>query len=371
MKEQRLIIDKWRRGSGSILVSLVRVEGSSYRRPGARLLICKDGSYEGNVSAGCLEADLLRKAAWLSRGGAVVERYSTLFDEESDIPFGLGCGGVLDVLLESVETPECIALLSAMESTSIGEERSVATWLPTDGSPLKRVVLRDDGEVVFSSAGLSSRSLSHAKIAWSRKDGNESDVPLFEKLVSPQRLFIFGAGDDAKPLAAMATLLGWSVTVADDRTHLARRSRFLDTNIQVVDSVEYAIRQIETRDAAVIMTHSFEQDGNCLSALLVRQPRYLGLLGARQRSSLLIREAAAGLGLSVSQCCARLSAPTGLDLGGDGPEAVALAILSEAQATCNGREVASRKLSAELVESYVTDHLDRRLLKVQCGLDLV
>src|SRR5579871_4594810 len=116
MKEQRLIVDKWKQGFGSILVSLVRLQGSSYRRPGARLLLCKDGSYEGNISAGCLEADLLRKAAWLSRRGAVVERYSTLFEEGADIPFGLGCGGVLDVLIEPVDTPECHAILSAMAS---------------------------------------------------------------------------------------------------------------------------------------------------------------------------------------------------------------------------------------------------------------
>jgi xanthine/CO dehydrogenase XdhC/CoxF family maturation factor len=239
------------------------------------------------------------------------------------------------------------------------------------GTSLGRVVLRHDGEIVFSTGGLSPQSLSQAKLAWFERDDIESHVPLFERLISPQRLFIFGAGDDAKPLAAMATLLGWSVTVADDRTHLARRSRFIDMNVQVVNSVESAILQVEPRDAAVIMTHSFEQDDNCLTSLLPKNPRYLGLLGARHRSSLLIREAAAKLELSVSECCARLSAPTGLDLGGDGPEAVALAILSETQATCNGRNVTSQKLSAELVESYVTDPSDRRLLRPQCGLDLV
>ena len=371
MKEQRLIVNKWKQGAGSILVTLVRVQGSSYRRPGARLLICKDGSYEGNISAGCLEADLLRKAAWLSRGGAVVERYSTLFEEGADIPFGLGCGGVLDILIEPVETPECHALLSAMDSVSLGEEQSVATWLPRGGSALARVVLRLDGEVAFSSAGLSPQSLSQAKLALLREDDTEPHAPLIEKLASPQRLFIFGAGDDTKPLAAMAALLGWSVTIADNRTHLARKSRFPDVNVLIAESISSAFIQIDHRDAAVIMTHSFEQDEICLSVLLPKKLRYLGLLGARQRSSLLIREVAAKLGISVSECCARLSAPTGLDLGGDGAEAVALAILSEAQAICNGRTIASRKLSAELVEDYVSDQLNQPLPKLQCALNLV
>lgn len=370
MKEQRLIVEKWKQGAGSILVSLIRVQGSSYRRPGARLLLCKDGSYEGNISAGCLEAELLRKAAWLSRRGAVVERYSTLFEEGSDIPFGLGCGGVLDVLIEPVETPECHALLSAMESASHGEERSVATWLPTNGSPLKRAILLHDGQAAFFSAGLSPQSISRVRLATAQTDNTDSDAPMLEKLASPQRLFIFGAGDDAKPLAAMATLLGWNVTIADNRTHLARRGRFPDANIRIADSVEPTVARVRHNDAAVIMTHSFEQDASCLAGLLVNKPRYLGLLGARQRSALLIREAAAKLMISISDCCAQLSVPTGLDLGGEGPEAIALAILSEAQAICNGRGIASRKLSAELVASYLKDHVDHRLLVPQCALDL-
>lgn len=365
-----VIVDKWKQGAGSILVSLVRVQGSSYRRPGARLLLCKDGSYEGNISPGCLEADLLRKAAWLSRKGAVVERYSTMFEEASDIPFGLGCGGVLDVLIEPVETPEGHALLSAMESASLGEEQSVATWLPTNGSPLERAVFHHDGQATFFSAGLSPLSLARAKLAFAQPGDSDSDLPLLEKLVSPQRLFIFGAGDDAKPLAAMATLLGWSVTIADNRTHLAQRGRFPDANIQIADSIDSAIARIHHRDAAVIMTHSFEQDENCLTGLLARKLQYLGLLGARQRSSLLIRETAARLKMSVSDCCAQLSAPTGLDLGGEGAEAIALAILSEAQAACNGGGIIPRKLSAELVVSYLKDHVDRRPLALQCALDL-
>ena len=370
MKEQQTIVDKWRQGAGLILISLIRVKGSSYRRPGARLLICKDGSYEGNISAGCLEAGLLRKAAWLSRKGAVVKRYSTLFEEDSDIPFGLGCGGVLDVHIEPVETPDCHALLSAMEAASLGEERSVATWLPTNTSPLTRAIFTGGGKAAFLSAGLFPKELSLAEIAPAQTDNAESNGLLLEKLISIQRLFIFGAGDDAKPLAAMASLLGWNVTVADNRTHLVRRDRFPDTNIQIAENVESAIAQVHHSDAAVIMTHSFEQDENCLAGLLIRKPRYLGLLGARQQNSLLIRETAAKLTMSVSECCARLSAPTGLDLGGDGPEVNALAILSEAQAICNGGKITRRKLSADLVASYLQDQVDHQPPVLQCALDL-
>jgi xanthine dehydrogenase accessory factor len=82
------------------MITLVGVQGSSYRQPGARLLLSGDGRYEGTISGGCLEADVLRKTSWLTRNGAALERYSTLLDETTEMPFGLGCGGIIDLLLE-------------------------------------------------------------------------------------------------------------------------------------------------------------------------------------------------------------------------------------------------------------------------------
>src|ERR1700684_2166771 len=115
MMERRQIVRLWRRGGASVLVTLVRAEGSSYRRPGARLLLGADGGYAGTSSGGCLEAEVIRKAGWMVREGAVVERYSTMFDDTAEVPFGLGCGGVVDLLLEPVDTPGCQALLGAVE----------------------------------------------------------------------------------------------------------------------------------------------------------------------------------------------------------------------------------------------------------------
>ncbi len=111
-----------------MLATLVRVEGSSYRRPGARMYIHSTGSV-GAISGGCLEGDVARKAAWTTRNGPAIERYSTLFDEILDetnsldtreIPYGLGCGGVIDVLLEPVALPETNALLRALEAAQRG-----------------------------------------------------------------------------------------------------------------------------------------------------------------------------------------------------------------------------------------------------------
>src|ERR1700691_4626165 len=110
MGDRRRIVEQLKRGAAEVLVTLVRAEGSSYRRPGAHLLIGRDGEYAGPISGGCLGVGGVRRGAWMVRDGAKVERYSTLFDDTAEMPFGLGCGGVVDLLLEPTDTPECIAL---------------------------------------------------------------------------------------------------------------------------------------------------------------------------------------------------------------------------------------------------------------------
>jgi xanthine dehydrogenase accessory factor len=365
MVDRRRIVRQWRQGTAKVLVTLVRAEGSSYRRAGARLLIGADGECVGTISGGCLEAEVVRKAAWKVRDGAVVESYSTMFDDTAEIPFGLGCGGVVDLLFESADTPECHALLDAMEASLGGEERFVATWLPEEGRRFNRAVLRSDGELVFASSDLSQADLDSVK--------NHSATPLdfdpfvyCETILAPQRLFVLGAGDDAKPVVMMAALLGWNVTVADGRPQLARADRFPDAErVSTIKSVSEL--SIEGRDAVVLMTHSYEQDRALLTGLLsIARPGYIGLLGARHRSSLLVAEAAVALGCSVAECCERVYAPVGLDLGGDGPEAIALAVIAEVQAWAQGKLGASRRLTAEDVAEHVAQGSASRYLQMHC-----
>jgi xanthine dehydrogenase accessory factor len=364
MMERRQIVRLWQRGGASVLVTLVRAEGSSYRQPGARLLLAMDGVYAGTISGGCLEAEVIRKAGWMVREGAVVERYSTVFDDTAEVPFGLGCGGVVDLLLEPVETPECRALMEAMENALVGRDSVVVNYLPGDGKGLRRVVLRD-GAIVFASEGLGEKKLACAA---GLRAGEEYEGRFVEEIQASQRLFVLGAGDDAKPVVSMAALLGWDVIVADGRGQLARVERFREAD-RVVALSAGAVEGlgIGAADAVVVMTHSYEQDREMLAALLPVRPRYLGVLGARHRSSLLVSEAASMIGRSVAECCERIYAPVGLDLGGDGPEAIALAVIAEVQAVCMGKPGASRRLSAEDVARHVNEGGGSRYLQVQCA----
>jgi len=362
MVDRRRIVRLWNAGGAQALVTLVRVEGSSYRKAGAHLLIGAGSECAGSISGGCLESEVVRRAVWMVRAGAVVERYSTLFDTTAEIPFGLGCGGVVDLLLEPTDTAECRALVEAMNASLGG----VATWFPASGRPLRRAVIGADGAVVFRSEGLNAGDLD-AISHHSRAPVECTSEVYVETLAAPQRLFVLGAGEDAKPLATMASLLGWSVTVADGRAQLARAERFAEAE-RVLATASVAELEVRAKDAVVVMTHSYEQDRAFLAELLAGAAGYIGLLGAVHRSSLLIGETAAMLGRSVVECCARVWAPVGLDLGGDGAEAIALAVVAEVQAWRQGKLGASRRLSAEDVARQIEKGDASRYVQTRCAI---
>jgi xanthine/CO dehydrogenase XdhC/CoxF family maturation factor len=374
MVDRRRIVRQWRQGAAAVLVTLIHAEGSSYRRPGAHLLIGPDGDHSGTISGGCLEAEVVRKASWMVRNGAVVERYSTLFDDTADIPFGLGCGGIVDLLFEPVETPECRGLLEAVEASLSGAEMRVVTWLPKDGRPLARAVFAPDG-VTFASKSLGSLQIASIDVTSFTSGMLPGVSPIYlDKLSPPQRLFVLGAGDDAKPLVTMAALLGWEIIVADGRTQLTRPERFPGAQ-RVLTISSVAGLGVTAADAAVIMTHSYQQDRALLTGLLGGDlcPGYIGLLGASHRSSLLLSEAAATLNRNVAECCKRVWAPIGLDIGGggEGAEAIALAIVAEVQAWLHGKLETSPRLTPEAVAEQLEKGGASRYLRAQCALDAI
>ena len=343
MVERNAIVEQWRsrQDDSAVLATLVRVEGSSYRRPGAHMYIHSTG-FVGAISGGCLEGEVAHKAAWNTRNGPAIERYSTLFDETlddttsleaRDIPYGLGCGGVLDVLLEPVVSSEASAMLRALEAAQRGETLFSATVLPSsarNGLRLARVTVREDGALVFASSHLDAETRAH--LASMARIGNEAKTVsisladeernvFLEPILPPQRLVIFGAGDDARPLVRMAHLLGWNVVVADGRAWLAQAARFPGA-AQVLALNEHAGNfeqlHITKHDAVAILTHSFDQDKNLLHKLLPLELRYLGLLGARHRSRLLLTEAGQKLGWTPEQCLRRVRTSGGCGASSSG-----------------------------------------------------
>ena len=214
--------------------------------------------------------------------------------------------------------------MAALEESLAGKVMIALTWLPREGMELGRAVLDPEGDFVFASDWLTEPELVEARAGALRGDWVENmpDGIFVEVIAPPQRFFVLGAGDDAKPLVkSMAALLGRTVSVIDGRAQLARPERFPEAErVSVVSAGMTDVQTIRAEDAVVLMTQSYEQDRELLAAVLPLRPRYLGLLGARHRSSLLVREVAATLGWTVADCCGQIHAPVGLDLGGDGPE---------------------------------------------------
>jgi xanthine/CO dehydrogenase XdhC/CoxF family maturation factor len=272
----------------------------------------------------------------------------------------------VDLLLEPADTSECRAMIAAMEASLGGVEMRVTTWLPAAGRLLRRAIIGVDGSVVFRSEGLDAGDLDSMTARFIAPVECDSEIYV-ETLSAPQRLFVLGAGEDAKPVVTMASLLGWKVTVADGRARLARAERFAEAE-RVLAIASLAELGIGVADAVVVMTHSYEQDRVFLVGALVSNAGYIGLLGAAHRSSLLIGEAAAILGRSVAECCERMWAPVGMDLGGDGAEAIALAVVAEVQAWRQGKLGASRRLSAVDVARQIAQGGASRTLQTQCAM---
>lgn len=351
--EPRKILRLWRTALAAneeiALATVVRVNGSSYRKPGARMLVTRSGMRAGTVSGGCLEAEVSKKIWWLTESGPSLQRYATTFDEDGTVLYGLGCGGTVDILME--RGPNAKGVLDAMIAACEPRRPSaILTVIESDCAEVpvgSRQILSADGEIHFADhapselgsrlAAIGQQVLSDRVSSTSTLEWEGSRFDLFAEYLSPPpALYIFGAGDDAQPLNSFANSLGWHITVADGRAHLTTRDRFpLADRLVTLDLADpLSSLPIASADAAVILTHSYRQDGILLDALLPLDLAYLGILGPRRRTAQLIRESASGAHANI----ARLHTPVGLDIGAGAPESIALSIIAEIHAVLNGRE---------------------------------
>jgi xanthine dehydrogenase accessory factor len=338
MSELQRIIDLWKRavaaGDEICLATVVGVEGSAYRRPGARMLLTSSGLRAGTVSGGCLEAEIAKKGWWLTAEGPSLQRYSSFFDDDGDMPYGLGCGGTIFVLLERGEAAaqQLEALRRSVEDRTV----SVIVSSTDQSAPGTALILNHAGDSLCEHrADPAAIQLAHEVLCLGKS--THSGAWFVELVAPPPALVLFGAGDDAQPLVEFAAALGWHVTVADDRSNLARPERF--PGAAAVRNIEEALAELGPESAVVIMSHSYEQDRKALGSLLGREMKYIGALGPRVRTERLVGELAPGLELTPAECMPRLHTPVGLDLGGHSPASIALAIAAELQAIFSGRPV--------------------------------
>jgi xanthine dehydrogenase accessory factor len=349
MHELDAILDLWRTAPedarGAVLATVVHVQGSAYRRPGARMLILPDGRRVGTVSGGCLEADVSKKAWWFTESGAPSVRvYDTSSGDDAVWEFGLGCNGTVHVLFERLDSPDAAATLDFLaQSRAAMRSAVIATVIARSSQcPLRigdRALIGPQGTMggALAGAAIERAILEHARDAFLHRTSRLAHLPdcdvFLEWVAPPVRLVIFGAGHDAIPLCAIAAQMGWRVTIADGRPNYARPSRFPEAAKVVVmhPSEPLASVEIDRDTVVVMMTHNYPMDAALLPRILPLHPRYLGLLGPVSRTMRLMEEA------EVLANRVDVHAPVGLDLGGDSPESIAIAIAAEIQAVLNGR----------------------------------
>lgn len=359
MTTHREVVDALSRAAGAgdsiVLATVVRVTGSSYGGVGARMVVRNDGSTVGLVSGGCLESDLAEHARRVSANGhAEVVTYDTRDDDDAPWGLGLGCNGLIEVLLEPLPPPRAKDVASIIGQALGGEAPSVIatviraydseTGLPEVGAhallggpEIQSIGEWGSGSVLADAAHCVAEALAAGRRGIARQIG---PVEVAFEVVTPAiRLIVCGTGPDAGPVARFASQLGWDVTVVDHRPLTdAHSARFPGARVvECADALRLAQAvPLTPRSAAVVMSHHLTRDRDYVRALLAANAGYVGVLGPRPRTERMLSEITAADG-NLPMIGDRFFAPVGLDVGGEGPDAIALAIISQVSAVINGR----------------------------------
>ena len=332
------------------LATIVGVKGSTYRREGARLLIPEGGKPVGTISGGCLEGDVRAAAVEvMAEGRPRLMHFDLTADDEVVWGWGLGCNGVVDVFIEPADGA---ASTAGAVRRAIEEQRELvsATVVRSEGvasvSAGARMLIHPDGA---SEGSLGDKELDTSAVEEGRRAlaaqrsgvvalSDDTDVFL-EVLLPPIRLLVCGAGHDVIPLVGFASGLGWRVEVIDDRDAFLKAHRFPGAARLVKAEPIDAAREagVDDRTYVAVMSHNFLRDKDYLRSFLGSPARYIGMLGPRARLERLMGELSREGFEPDPEQLSVVFGPAGLDLGGDGPEEVAWAIVGEILAIRSGR----------------------------------
>ena len=376
-------------GNATALATVVAVKGSAYRRPGARMLITEAGRTTGTISGGCLERDvILRAQRAIERRETSLVAYDSTDEDDIDFGVGLGCGGVIRILIEPLPRPNEPSHLAPLDGLLRRREAGVlaTVWQvssPELAKPGSRLLLGGDGGLwndianpqLAARIGEDARGLLRTRRSAARTyelPAGHAEV-LLEVLEPPLPFVVFGGGHDAVSLVQLAFSLGWHVTVVDGRPAAASRTRFPRADAVVLCRPEQArdLVRLSSDTVAVVMTHNYRNDLRLLELLLPSPVRYLGLLGPKARSERLLQDLEdAGLNVTLAQR-SRLHAPIGSDIGADNSEEIAVAMVAEIMAALAGRTGAPLKERRTPIHEHArSDQIPpaQTLAVAECGL---
>jgi xanthine dehydrogenase accessory factor len=337
-------------GKKTALAAVVHLDGSSYRRPGARMLVSDEGELTGAISGGCLEGDALRKALFaLSQQQSKLVTYDTSDEDDMTIGIQLGCAGVIQVLFEPINPNHPSNPIQLIRKALAIRQHAVLVTLfdlsdKKNMQPGTCLLLEADGHITgeqpIPAIGQALQEemqlvMQTGKSVFRQFTGAGVSITAFIEYLQPAvSLVVVGAGNDAIPMMQFADTLGWDVRVVDGRNTHARPERFASACQVLVSRPEQVLEQLpmDERTVFVMMTHNYNYDLAMLKALLPLQTPYIGMLGPKKKLDRMLDELRAGGELIDESMLSKVHGPAGLEIGAETPEEIALSIISEIQA---------------------------------------
>jgi xanthine/CO dehydrogenase XdhC/CoxF family maturation factor len=373
MKEIRDIIqahdEAQQLGQQTALATVVHVEGSSYRRPGARMLITEDGRLTGAISGGCLEGDALRKALLvMSRKQPMLAVYDTTDEDDARLGVGLGCDGIIHIIIEPIDYANPHNPIQLLKTAVAQRQQAVLITLfnlaDRNGiQPGTCLLQLQDGTVAgkVEPAAFREVFLSDAVTAFNEQDssiktyrtGNSNITAFIEFLKPAVSLVIIGGGNDVMPLVKMAAIIGWQVTVIDGRANYATAQRFPSAHRVILAKPGEVLDHItvDEQTVFVLMTHNYVYDLKALRQLLNTQLVYVGILGPKKKLVRVLDELKQEGIQPTEEQLATIYGPVGLDIGAETAEEIALSIIAEIKAVLSERSGQFLRNSQEAIHA--------------------
>lgn len=374
MKELQDIISAFDKANAArrqtALATVVLVEGSSYRRAGARMLVTEDGQLTGAISGGCLEGDALRKARLaMAQSKPMLVTYDTTDDDDAKFGVGLGCNGIIHILIEPLfagkeNSPIALfkqflskrepVVLITMFSLADRQALQPGTCLLMNADETTQGTIVDDEikDAVLEDAVDVLKNGNSVTKTYVYGNGYTCFIELLQPAVS---LIIFGAGNDAIPIVQFASILGWRITLVDGRANYAVPERFPQVKNIVIAKPDKALANIvlDERTVMVLMTHNYNYDMAMLRQLLPLKLPYVASLGPKKRLQRMLDELQQEGMVITGEQLQSIFGPAGIDIGSENSDEIALSIIAEIQAVLNKRAVNSLRDKSEVHNRHI------------------
>jgi len=351
-------------GKKTALATVVKVEGSSYRQPGARMLVTEDGLLTGAISGGCLEGDALRKALLsIHQQQNKLITYNTSNEDDSEVGLQLGCNGIVHILFEYIDDAvenNPIQLLQQLEFERKDAVVATVFSLKRQAAQQGTLLFYRENETPIYANNTALNILEDVKQALNIKatvvrqlhDEQENEV-LADYINPPVSLVIVGAGNDVQPLVKMTSLLGWEITIGEGRATHATKKRFPEAKNVFVVKPEQLLENIsiDAQTYFVLITHNYKYDLAVLKLLVQTNCNYIGILGPKTKLNRMLDDLnSEGIQLTEEKLTT-IYGPVGLDLGAETAEEIALSIVAEIKAVMSGKQGVSLKYKTEKIHS--------------------